>query len=97
MSSHSERPDLERLASLAKLRLQPELRARLEKDFADILAMIEAMQGEAAEGVEPLAHPLDLSQRRREDRTLQELEREELLRCAPQVRDGFYIVPRVVD
>ena len=97
MASDSDGPNLEPLAALAKLRLQPELRARLERDFAAILGMIEQMQTADTEGVEPLAHPLDLQQRRREDRVQQELAREELQRCAPELREGFYVVPRVVD
>jgi len=97
MASGSEGPNLEHLAALAKLRLQPELRARLERDFGAILAMIEQMQAADTADVEPLAHPPDLQQRRREDRVRQELEREELQRSAPAVREGFYIVPRVVD
>lgn len=97
MSSKSDQPELERLASLVKLRLQPALRARLERDFSDILSMIEMMQDADTAGVEPLAHPLDLSQRWRKDQVRQDLGRAELQCGAPEIRDGFYIVPRVVD
>ncbi len=89
--------ELERLAALGRLRLDPTVAEALERDFAAIFRMINQMQAVDTEGVEPLAHPLDLPQRLRKDVPEEPLLRESLQESAPEVKDGFYLVPRVVE
>jgi aspartyl-tRNA(Asn)/glutamyl-tRNA(Gln) amidotransferase subunit C len=47
--------------------------------------------------VEPMAHPLDSVQRLRADEITETNQRELLQSGAPAVRDGFYLVPRVIE
>jgi aspartyl-tRNA(Asn)/glutamyl-tRNA(Gln) amidotransferase subunit C len=48
-------------------------------------------------GVEPLANPLDATQRLRDDEVTESDQREKFQRIAPDVADGFYRVPRVIE
>lgn len=94
---------IEKLLRLAALSLAASERARLEADLDKIVAFIDAMQVVDTDGVEPLAHPLaDLDdwaarQPLRSDRITEAIDREAYQEGAPEVRDGLYLVPRVVE
>jgi aspartyl-tRNA(Asn)/glutamyl-tRNA(Gln) amidotransferase subunit C len=65
--------------------------------ITDILALIDQMQSIDTDGVEPLAHPLDVTQPLREDKVTEENRRDELQTLAPATEDGLYLVPRVIE
>lgn len=88
--------ELEQLAKLARLQVDPAVAEGLEQDFAAIFRMINQMQAVDTQAVEPLAHPLDLPQRLREDEPEELARRGNLQESAPEVKDGFYLVPKVV-
>jgi aspartyl/glutamyl-tRNA(Asn/Gln) amidotransferase C subunit len=44
-----------------------------------------------------MSHPLDLSQPTRKDEVTEENQRDELLKNAPSVKSGLFIVPKVID
>ena len=47
--------------------------------------------------VEPMAHPLQMSQRLREDRVTEENQRELFQSIAPATANGLYLVPKVIE
>jgi len=47
--------------------------------------------------VEPMAHPLDLAARLREDVVTERDQREKFQSVAPAVEGGLYLVPRVIE
>ena len=55
------------------------------------------MQSVDTEGVEPLAHPLDLEQRLRADEITEENQRDRLQKLAPASEEGLYLVPKVLE
>lgn len=88
--------DIDRLAKLAALRLDNAERKDALADLRRIIAMIDFMQDVDTEGVAPLAHPLDAAMRLRADEVTEDVDRAGNQECAPNVRDGLYIVPRTV-
>ena len=92
-----ESPDIDYLSRLAALRFDAAESERAGEDIARIIDMIEAMRGVDTDGVEPLAHPLEAIQRLRADKITEQPDTEELQSGAPVARDGFFLVPRVVD
>ncbi len=48
-------------------------------------------------GVTPMAHPLDMPQRLRGDVVSEENRRERFQKIAPQVENGLYLVPQVIE
>lgn len=66
-------------------------------ELESILEMVGRMEAVNTEGVEPLAHPLEVSQRLRADTVTETDQRERLQAGAPAVEDGFFVVPRVVE
>ena len=89
--------DILRLARLAQLALDPADRAKAIVDLDRIIAMVDAMQVIDTEGVEPLAHPLDATQRLRDDVVDTIIDRERYQAIAPQIEAGLYLVPRVIE
>lgn len=88
---------IDKLLRLAALRIETDERARLEDDLERIVAFVDAMQAAETDGVAPLAHPLDEIQRLRADRVTETVDRARFQELAPLARDGFYLVPRVVE
>ncbi len=89
--------DIDRLARLAALRLDKDERAAVQADLRRIVAMVDRMRSIDTEGVEPLAHPLEATQRLRPDAPSEKVDRAHYQAGAPATRKGLYIVPRVVD
>jgi aspartyl-tRNA(Asn)/glutamyl-tRNA(Gln) amidotransferase subunit C len=89
--------DIEHLARLAQLQLTEDEHTAVAKDLGRIIDMIDQMQAMTTEDVEPLAHPLDAKLRLRKDEVTEVVDRERYQRGAPAIRDGLYLVPRVVE
>ena len=89
---------MDKLLRLAALRLDGDERRNLESDLARIIALIDVMRGVDTAGVAPLAHPLEVAQPMRPDVVTEApADPARLQQGAPAVRDGLYLVPRVVE
>ena len=88
--------DIDHLARLAALRLDGDERLGVERDLQRIIALVDEMQAVDTEGVDPLAHPLDATQRLRADEATELIDRERYQAGAPETRDGLYLVPSVL-
>jgi aspartyl-tRNA(Asn)/glutamyl-tRNA(Gln) amidotransferase subunit C len=86
-----------RIAHLARLAIDDEDARRYAHDLTRILGLVQQMNEVDTEGVVPMAHPLEMHQRLRDDAVTEDDQREKLQACAPAVRDGLYLVPRVVE
>lgn len=89
--------DVERIAQLARVEIVPEDMAGYAQSLSDILAFVASMDEVNTDGVEPMAHPLDLAQRLREDVVTEGNLREDFQSIAPLVEAGLYLVPRVIE
>lgn len=85
------------VADLAKLKLDETDIQETMDNMSRILDLVEEMQAVDTAGVEPMSHPLDAVQRLREDAVTEKNERDAFQRVAPEVEDGLYLVPRVVE
>lgn len=92
-----ERSDVEKIAHLARLGLEEADISRTTDTLNNILGLIDAMQAVGTDGVEPLAHPLEATQRLRADAVTEENRREAYQAIAPAVEDGLYLVPKVIE
>lgn len=86
-----------RLAHLARLELSAGEAAAMQQQLNDILAMVDQMSAVDTTGVAPMSHPQEVTQRLREDRVTQADERAAFQAIAPQVEDGLYLVPKVIE
>ncbi len=92
-----ERSEVEKIAHLARLGLNDADLPRTTETLNNILGLIDRMQAVDTEGVEPLAHPLETSQRLRTDVVTEVNQRDAYQAIAPAVEDGLYLVPRVIE
>ncbi len=92
-----DKSEIDKIATLARLRVSPAETDEVTARIGEILAMIDQMQAVDTDGVEPLAHPLDAVQRLRTDEVTEADRRDELLDLAPSSRNGLFLVPRVID
>lgn len=92
-----ERTDIEKLAELARIRITDANVAATIRGINEVLALVDQLQAVNTVGIEPMAHPLDASQRLRTDRVTETNERDAFLAIAPASADGYYLVPQVLD
>ena len=85
------------LAKLARIKLEDIEIPTLTAQLSQILVLVEQMNAVDTAGVEPLAHPLDLVARLRADVVTETDQRDVLQACAPDVAQGYFLVPRVLD
>lgn len=92
-----DRQEIDKLAGLARLEIGPEEAEEVARRIAEVLALIDRMREADTEAVEPMAYPLEATQRLRPDEPAEPDRRDELQALAPAVRDGLYLVPKVVE
>jgi aspartyl-tRNA(Asn)/glutamyl-tRNA(Gln) amidotransferase subunit C len=91
------RADIEKVAVLARIRLDDEQIPALENDLSNILSLVDQLSAANTDDVEPLAHPLDAVQRLRADEVTESNQREAFQAIAPATESGLYLVPRVIE
>ncbi len=89
--------DIRRIAHLARIRIDADEAARYQSQLNEIFHLIEQMQAVDTAGIEPMAHARDVYQRLREDVVTETNRREAFQAVAPQVEDGLYLVPKVIE
>ncbi|MET1079220.1 MAG: Asp-tRNA(Asn)/Glu-tRNA(Gln) amidotransferase subunit GatC [Pseudomonas sp.] len=92
-----ERSDVEKIAHLARLGLNDGDIPSTTDTLNNILGLIDQMQAVDTQGIEPLAHPLEATQRLRADLVGEANHREAYQSIAPAVQDGLYLVPKVIE
>ncbi|MHA3887029.1 Asp-tRNA(Asn)/Glu-tRNA(Gln) amidotransferase subunit GatC [Stutzerimonas degradans] len=92
-----ERCEVEKIAHLARLGLDEGDLPRTTETLNNILGLIDRMQAVDTSGVEPLAHPLEATQRLRADQVTETNHRDEYQAIAPAVENGLYLVPKVIE
>ncbi|WP_449284939.1 Asp-tRNA(Asn)/Glu-tRNA(Gln) amidotransferase subunit GatC [Marinobacter sp. PE14] len=91
------RDDIEKVAVLARIRVDDEQVSALEKDLGNILDLVDQLGAADTDSVEPMAHPLNAVQRLRADEVTETNQREAFQAIAPATENGLYLVPRVIE
>lgn len=89
--------DIERIARLARIRIDADEAARTRDSLNGIFGLIETLQGVDTTGIEPMSHAQDLSQRLRPDVACEPDRREAYQAIAPSTENGLYLVPKVIE
>lgn len=89
--------EIEKIAQLARIRIADDQVGEVTARIAEILSMVDRLQAVDTAAVEPMANPLDDTQRLRPDAVTEDNRREDFQAIAPAVEDGLYLVPRVID
>lgn len=95
--SHLTPDDVRKVAELAQLEIAPESLEAVATQLSSILDYVEILGEVNTEGVEPLAHPLELVNVFREDEPTEMLPRELALKNAPKTDGKYFIVPAILE
>ena len=86
-----------RIADLARLELAEAELAAMQHELNGIFGLVDQMAAVDTEGVEPMSHPQAQMQRLRADDVTERDRRAAFQAIAPQVEDGLYLVPKVIE
>ncbi len=86
-----------KVAKLARIRVEDEDLAALAQDFNAILGFIEQLGELDVDDVEPMTSVTPMRLSRREDVVTDGDQQPKVLSNAPDAREGFFAVPKVVE
>ena len=87
---------IEYVGILAKLELSEEEKEKAKKDMGSMLDYIDKLNELDTTGVEPMSHVFPVQNVFREDVVVNGDDRENILKNAPEEKDGSFVVPKTV-
>ncbi len=90
--------DIHRIAHLARLNIDEARIPEYTQHLNNLLNLISQMEKVDTANIIPMAHSLDdQHQRFRDDKITETNHREQFQKIAPEVLEGLYIVPQVIE
>lgn len=86
-----------RVAHLARIRVEEGDLPALAGELSNILTFMEQLNEVDIEGVEPMTGVTPMRLKRREDVVTDGNMQDKILKNAPDAREGFFAVPKVVE
>ena len=86
-----------KVAKLARIRVEEQALPALAAEFTAILGFIEQLNEVDVEGVEPMTSVTPMRLKRRADVVTDGNQQAAVLSNAPDAREGFFAVPKVVE
>ncbi|MHA7849468.1 MULTISPECIES: Asp-tRNA(Asn)/Glu-tRNA(Gln) amidotransferase subunit GatC [Roseovarius] len=86
-----------KVAKLARIRVEDDALPALAQEFNDILGFIEQLNEVDVDGIEPMTSVTPMRLKRREDVVTEGGMVDKVLSNAPDAREGFFAVPKVVE
>lgn len=84
-------------ANLARLKISDEDANRYGPQLSNIIDFFAQLSEVNTDNVEPLASPVDIALRLRDDKISDGGVQKEVLKNAPEELEGFFVVPKVVE
>lgn len=92
-----DKSEVKNIAHLARIAINEDKIPEYATSLSSILDLVQQLQAADTDNVEPMAHPLDATQRLRLDAATETNHRDEYQSIAPATEDGLYLVPKVID
>ena len=89
--------DVAKIAHLARLRISEEEVPGYVETLSRIIDFVAQLDAAETDKVEPMAHPLHMSQPLRDDAVIEQDQRELFQANAPRTERGLYLVPKVIE
>ncbi|MGH1465898.1 MAG: Asp-tRNA(Asn)/Glu-tRNA(Gln) amidotransferase subunit GatC [Cognatishimia sp.] len=86
-----------RVAKLARIKVEEDALPALAQEFNTILGFIEQLNEVDVDGIEPMTSVTPQRLKRRVDVVADGDQQEKILANAPDAREGFFAVPKVVE
>lgn len=85
------------VAKLARIKVEEDRLPALAEEFNAVLGFIEQLNEVDVEGVEPMVSVTPMRLKRRVDGVTDGDQQDKVLANAPDAREGFFAVPKVVE
>jgi aspartyl-tRNA(Asn)/glutamyl-tRNA(Gln) amidotransferase subunit C len=85
------------IAFLARLSIEDSELEQSTKELNNILGLMDQLGEIDTGGAEPMAHPLEMSQRLRDDQVTEKDLSEEFQEIAPKTGSNHFLVPTVIE
>ena len=89
--------EVKKIAHLARLAVDTDEFGKLGRELSTILDLVAQMDAAEADDVVPMAHPLEMAQRLRDDAVTETNRRDAYQANAPAVENGLFLVPKVIE
>jgi aspartyl-tRNA(Asn)/glutamyl-tRNA(Gln) amidotransferase subunit C len=89
--------EVRRIAELARIGISDAEARTIQAELNDIFEMIGRMQQVDTAGIAPMTHAQGMALRLRADEVTESNQRERFQAVAPQVEQGLYLVPKVIE
>ena len=85
------------IAYLSRLQVEEDSLESITADLNNILNLVEQLSQLDTDSVEPMAHPIKMTQRLREDEVTEKDQSESFQSIAPKIGKSHYLVPTVIE
>ena len=92
-----DKSEVQKIAWLARLAIDKDDITSYCDELSDILDLMEQMNLIDTTDIVPLAHPLEVFSRLRVDNVTEIDQRENFQADSSKIKDGYYIVPKVIE
>ena len=92
-----DKTDIDKIAWLARLAIAENDVSNYTRDLSKILELVAQMNQIETGVIQAMAHPLDIPARLRPDEITEDNQRDHFQQIAPDVINGHYLVPKVIE
>ena len=92
-----ERQEIEKLATLSRIAIGEDTITEVSQRLSSVLELVDQLQAVNTDGVEAMSHPMKATQRLREDEVSEINQREAFQAIAPDIEEGLFLVPKVIE
>jgi len=85
------------LADLARIELNPEELAKLSTELKSILDFVDTLKEVSVDGILPTSSVFEVENILRADQTKPSLSKEKALKISSHQKNGFFLVPKVLE
>jgi len=89
--------EVSQIAYLSRLQVEESSLESITADLNNILNLVEQLSELDTDSVEPIAHPIKMTQRLREDEVTETDQSESFQSIAPKTGKSHYLVPTVIE
>jgi aspartyl-tRNA(Asn)/glutamyl-tRNA(Gln) amidotransferase subunit C len=89
--------EIKKIAHLARININKNEADKVGEKLEGILGLIDQMTQVNTDGIEPMAHALDITKPLREDKVTEVDIRKKSLKLSNETHQSLFIVPRVIE
>ena len=92
-----DKDQIHKLATLSRIAIDEATLESVGERLSAVLDLVDQLQAADTTGVEPMAHPLQTTQKLRDDVVSEPNHQEAFQTLSDNMHDGLYLVPKVIE